>query len=92
MKILLFSVYDRAAESYAPPFHAPTEAYAIRSFESAQAENDSLLGTNPQDFALFCLGEFDTEFGSLHGNATGIPRRIQTANASLGDALLRKVQ
>lgn len=92
MKILLFSVYDRCAETYAPPFHAPTEAFAVRSFETARQENDSLLGQAPEDFSLHLLGEFDTEMGTLHGNPTGIPRRLQVANTSLGDALLRKVQ
>lgn len=61
MKLLMFSICDKQT-SYIFPFPAQTEQAAIRNF-SVEINNNPMAKANPQDFELFCVGEFDMESG-----------------------------
>ena len=39
------------------------DATAIRNFEHAVRQRDSILASHPNDFALFKVGEYDNESG-----------------------------
>lgn len=55
----IFSVHDSAIEASLDPFFALTVAEARRSFAAAVQREGTPFNTNPQDYTLFHLGEFD---------------------------------
>lgn len=63
----LFSVYDRAAESFAPPFLCPHNGIAIRGFQDAINDNrrESDISKHPDDFDLYVVGQFDSSTGRI---------------------------
>ena len=42
-----------------------THGEAIRAFESSCQDTNTNFNKNPQDYHLFCIGEFDDELGSV---------------------------
>lgn len=60
-----YSVYDRKALTYNPPFYAPTDGAAIRSLADAANDTTTLLGRHPNDYVLYLVGEFDDQKGLL---------------------------
>lgn len=76
MEILIFSVFDRAAQGYLDPWYAPNQDVAIRSFSIAANNPDSNFYKHPQDYSLFCLGTFDAKTGEITPEA---PRHVVTA-------------
>lgn len=65
----LFCTYDRAAESFSPPFAAPHVGVASRGFIDAvhNPRKDSDISNHPDDFDLFEIGEFDSQTGLVTG-------------------------
>lgn len=65
MKMNLYSVYDKKADSYGNPFYMPTDATASRLFadQVLDASKPSLLNQHPEDFRLNRVGSFDTDTG-----------------------------
>lgn len=61
-----YSVYDRKALVYMPPFHALTDAAAIRSIRDAMADPNTSLHRHPDDFVLFFVGHYNDENGQMH--------------------------
>lgn len=51
----LYAVRDTVMEKNAPPFAAPNDAAAIRTFKSLNFPKESPM----IDFQLVCMGEFD---------------------------------
>ena len=72
MKLILCSVYDRAADAYARPMFVPSTGVAIRSFsdEVNRSDPENQLFNHADDFDLFEFGEFDDNTGkfTLHEN------------------------
>ena len=72
MKLILCSVYDRAADAYARPMFVPSTGVAIRSFsdEVNRSDPENQLFNHSDDFDLFEFGEFDDNSGkfTLHEN------------------------
>ena len=68
MKLILCSVFDRAADAYARPMFVPSVGVAIRSFsdEVNRSDIDNQLFNHPDDFDLFELGEFDDNTGKFN--------------------------
>ena len=65
MKHKIYSVHDAKAEAYMQPFLIPNEAMAIRACENLVNTLDHQFSTNPEDYVLFGLGEFDDQTGLL---------------------------
>ncbi|WNK13093.1 MAG: nonstructural protein [Microvirus sp.] len=67
MKIKVFSIRDRAIDTFAQPFYAASVGHAVRSFTDAvnRQDKDSNLFLHPDDFDLYLLGEFNDEYGSF---------------------------
>lgn len=67
MKLYVFSVYDKVSKMYVDLFTSQTKEAAQRSFNSAGCNRGTMLAKYPQDFALYCLGEFDNSEGAIVG-------------------------
>lgn len=52
-------------------FFSPTadvnDQTAIRNFEHAVSQGQSLMFTHPEDYSLYKIGEFDSDTGELSG-------------------------
>ena len=70
-KIVVCSVRDSAAQSFAQPMFFPTTATAIRSFTDAvnREDQNSNLYMHPQDFELWVIGLFDEDDGTFESPA-----------------------
>lgn len=77
MKQIIFSVYDRRAEVYLPPFYHATVGSALRDFEGAVNHKDSQLNIFPEDFDLMELGTFDNTTAQFELHK--VPKLIESA-------------
>lgn len=86
--MLVFTIYDQAAEAFNTPFCLGTEAEAKRSFVRMAKDPNSLVSFSPGDFALFELGEFDQKAGTIQLHEaprlcmTGITANSETTRSS----------
>lgn len=65
------------------------EASAVRNFEHAVLRNDdSLFFSHPADYALFFVGDFDSDTGVLF--PAKIPKEIVTADQVIQSALSKR--
>lgn len=81
MILQVFAVFDSKAGFFGNPFFDQKEGSAIRNF--ADAVNDTsnpnnMWNKHPEDFSLFCLGEFDNNSGEL---IPSLPKSLVTASA-----------
>lgn len=65
MMVRCYSVFDRKALNYMPPFYAPTDGAAVRSLSDAVSDANSQLGRHPNDYVLYFVGEFDDSKGAM---------------------------
>lgn len=65
MKLLMFSVFDMAADMYLEPFFAVTIAAATRSFETACRREGHPFEEFPEDYVLYHVGEFEQGNGMI---------------------------
>lgn len=67
MILLIFSVRDRATDSFGTPMFLMSRGQAVRSFtdEVNRAAADNQLYQHPDDFDLYYLGEYVTSDGSF---------------------------
>lgn len=70
----IFTVHDKKANSYSTPMFQPTEIHAVRIFreEVNRAERGNMLNAYPEDFALYQIGEYDDESGTLSATSPGL--------------------
>jgi hypothetical protein len=57
----MFSIWDRAAGEFAPPYPAPNAALAVRLFQQTQLDTSHVFATHSKDFQVHELGEYDTQ-------------------------------
>ena len=57
MKLRIYTVFDRLAEDFAPPFFAKNNAVAHREYGNLLSSKR----LNSNEYGLFYLGEYDTE-------------------------------
>ena len=60
----IYSIKD-AKSTFMPCTVDVNDATAVRNFEHAVRQPDSILASHPNDFALFKLGEYDNESGVI---------------------------
>lgn len=65
MKFSIFSIYDNKAETFNTPMYVPAKGVAIRAFSDQANDPQSMLNKHPQDYELFCIGDFDADIGLL---------------------------
>lgn len=59
----VFTVYDSKVGAYMQPFFMRSKGEALRAFESAVNDPQTMFCKHPQDYVLFEIGEYD----ELHG-------------------------
>lgn len=64
-KLRVFSVYDSKVQAYTSPFYARTVAEAQRSWIAVVNDGESMMSKHPADYALFQIGTFDEETGTI---------------------------
>ena len=65
MALFLFSVLDTKVGAYAAPFVCRTKGEAVRSFEQARRDSQSMVSKYPADYRLYCVGEWDENVGII---------------------------
>lgn len=74
MTYKIFTLYDTASESYQMPVFSRNDNSAIRELvTSINFNKDSLVYFNPDDFLLYCVGDFDNESGQI---TSSLPRLV----------------
>lgn len=63
----LISVFDRAVQSFMPPFAVAHNGFAIRSFsdEIKTSSETNALSKHPDDYELYQVGVFDDQTGAI---------------------------
>ncbi|AXH75849.1 MAG: nonstructural protein [Microviridae sp.] len=61
----IYTVYDSKAEAYLPPFYAPTDGSALRSFATAAQTPDHEFHKFASDYTLFAIGTFDDQSATI---------------------------
>lgn len=65
MKNKIYCVKD-VLVGFKPPFVAPNDNFAIRMLSQLVNDiNSNDIKTNPKDYQLFCIGEFDDQTGEF---------------------------
>ena len=65
MKYGIYSIRDAAAHVFTAPTIDLTDESAIRGFSQAINNSGSAMNFCPSDFALYRIGTFDVEAGSI---------------------------
>lgn len=65
MKLLVFSVYDKAVGAYLQPFFCRSKGEALRSFADACNDEKNNFNKHASDFLLVSLGEYDDAAGTF---------------------------
>jgi hypothetical protein len=65
MLLKMFSIYDEKAVAHVTPFFMHNEMMALRQFKNMCFDKNSQIGTNPEDYSLWCVGEFDDSTGEV---------------------------
>ncbi len=61
----LYTIYDSKEEIYYQPFFLLNDAVALRQFGDMANEETSKISKHPEDYHLWCLGEWDEITGEL---------------------------
>lgn len=61
----VFAVKDDKAAAFALPFFMPRMEVALRGFRDACQNTEHDMYRHPEDYSLYCLGEFDDNLGQL---------------------------
>lgn len=65
MQLKAYSIYDRKALVYHPPFFAHTDGAAVRNLSDLANDLNTQIGRHPDDFVLYCIGVYDDQKGEL---------------------------
>lgn len=74
----MFSVFDRQAMAFLPPFHARAHGQAVRMFMDAVNTKDHDFNKHPEDYELHYVGHFDDQNG-VYLSEGFAPKRLLTA-------------
>ena len=65
MKFKIFSIFDSKAESFNTPMFLAAKGQAIRAFDDEANRPESEIHKHPEDYTLFCLGDFESDTGKV---------------------------
>jgi len=65
MLLQAFSIYDRKALVYHPPFFAATQPAAIRMLSDLVQDANTSVGRHPGDYVLYLVGSYSDSNGTL---------------------------
>lgn len=66
MILKLYSIYDSKAEVFGPVTPARHDNEMLREFARHANDPGSRIGQHPEDYSLFCVGDFDDSKGELN--------------------------
>lgn len=81
MNLKIFTVYDSKVEAYLQPFFMRSKGEALRAWTASIADEKTGFHTNPEDYTLFEIGDYDDKTAKISTHLTPI---------SLGTALEHK--
>ncbi len=55
----IFTIHDRKAGAYFPPFYLPQVGQAVRTFADCVNDINHEFSKHPEDYTLFAIGTFD---------------------------------
>lgn len=61
----IYAIYDSASGVFMAPTIDLSDGAAIRSFRQALSKADTIMGFKPDDFILYCIGNYDVETGEI---------------------------
>lgn len=67
MKYNIYSIRD-VKTGFLPPTYDVNDQSAVRNFEHACLNGDSLFFSHAEDYSLFALGSFDTDTGRIYSD------------------------
>lgn len=59
MKLIAYTIYDRKALTYSPPFYMQTDGLACRALQDLVNDHNTSVGRYPSDFVLYAAGNWD---------------------------------
>lgn len=65
MILQAYSIFDRKALQYHPPFYASTDGQAVRNFSDLANDPNTTVGRHPSDYVLYCVGCYNDANGFL---------------------------
>lgn len=66
MILKVYSIYDVAAKAYMQPFFMHNDGLALRAFQdNVNTKEENQISKHPEQFTLFCLGEYDDSKGQF---------------------------
>jgi len=65
MEMRIYSVYDKKAQFYSPPFYVRTEEEAWRALAMVLQNPEHAFTQNTEDYILWYLGKFNDQNGSI---------------------------
>jgi hypothetical protein len=65
MKLKIYSIRDAKTEYFSAPFFNHTHGEAERNFKKACDDKNSNLNQFPEDYDLYCLGDYDDNSGQI---------------------------
>ena len=68
----LYSIRDLVARTFLPPYPSQSDDVAKRQFSNLCRNPESTIAQNPQDFDLYCLGDFDPDTGQIDSLPTPV--------------------
>lgn len=66
MKTFMYSLFDVAAQVFTPVFHALNDSVAKRNIANDMQQPGHALHTNPEDFHLYKVAEYDDGNAQVH--------------------------
>lgn len=72
MKLRLFAIRDGAVKQFFPPACHQTPGEAQRWFQDMVVKPGTIFNNHPKDFALYEVGEYDTESGAVEASLVSL--------------------
>lgn len=61
----IFVIHDEKANVHLQPFVSDNAATASRMLEGSAQDKQSFLGLYPEDYSVYCIGEYDEQAGTV---------------------------
>lgn len=72
MKLFVVAIRDSAAVAFGIPQFCGSRGTALRSFTDACNDPQSAINKHPEDYELYCLGEYDDSSAAFYPLEGGI--------------------
>ena len=86
MLIKVFAVLDVKTGVYSHPYFMPTTGAMMRAWVDHVNSQNSAIGKHPEDYVLFCLGDYDDSKGqfinALAPENLGVAAEVVRANVA----------